>query len=330
MAAVAAVASGVTMEPRWYGSASGANGFHQVGLTSLMWRDSTGHRQSIGIELAMNSLTAAIAAIVASQLTMRRRNFGLRRSRVENLHALQKMQRRAVMESADSDTKAVQRWVDDFVIGHGFCPWAKPASEEGRIRIVSSDSCTEAGVLADLSAEAVQLAEGDTEPVPGQANTTLLVCAQMDSWRDFHAFNKFYVSQLANGYAMAELDLFIVSFHPNYGSLGPELRKGQTIELGDNNAPVRGTLVDLNAGFGAQGQRLARVEIQGGGETYICLPPAPDPVGTIASRAPRPTLHLLRVSDLDQASDPDLQHRNRQRAKELGAQGAEALLQACG
>jgi len=339
LAVPAAVACGAGMKPRLYGVASGVNGFHQIltsapltthGTTSRMWRDSTGHRETICIESAMTSLTAVTAAIVASQTTVRRRNSGLQCRSVENLHALQKVQRRAVMESADSDTQAVQRWVDDFVIGHGFCPWAKPASEEGRIRIVSSDSCSEGGVLADLSAEALRLANTDAEPVPGQANTTLLVCAQVDGWQGFHAFNKFYVSQLAHGYAMADLELFIVAFHPNFGSLGPDLREGQTIELGENNAPVRGTLVDLNAGFSEQGQRLARVEIQGGGETYICLPPVPDPLGTIASRAPRPTLHLLRVRDLDEASDPGLHHRNRQRAKELGAQGAEALLRACG
>lgn len=295
-----------------------------------MLRGSTGQQEPMCMVWAINSLTAITAAVAAGQVAARRRAFVLRRRGMGNLRTFQKLQRHAVMEAANSDTKAVQRWVDNFVIGHGFCPWAKPASEEGRIRIVSSDSSTEAGILADISAEAAQLANADTEPVQGQANTTLLVCAQVDGWQDFQKFNKFCVSHLANGYAMAEQELFIVAFHPNFGSRGREPKEGDTIELGDNNTPVRATLVDLNAGFGEQGQRLARVKIQGGGETYICLPPAPDPLGSIASRAPRPTLHLLRVCDLDQANDPDLQHRNRQRARELGAQGAEALLQACG
>jgi len=326
------------MEQQRYGCATRMTDFRRVftgvaphgayGVTSQMWRDSAVHRASTCIENAIKRLTAAT---VAGRLAMRsRESLSRRKGSAKIIHRLPRLQRHAVMEAADPDNTAVQRWVSNFVIGHGFCPWAKPASAEGRIRIVSSDSSTEAGVMADLSAEAARLAKADVEPIPGQANTTLLVCAQVNEWQDFHAFNKFYVSQLANGYAMAELDLFVVAFHPKFGSLGPEPSEGETIELGDSSAPVRGTVVDLNAGFGEQGQRLARVQISGGGETYICLPPAPDPLSTMASRAPRPTLHLLRVCDLDQADDPDLQSRNRQRAKELGAQAAEAILQACG
>ena len=51
--------------------------------------------------------------------------------------------------------------------------------------------------------------------------TTLLVCPHVKGWSSFDAFQQFYQTELMNGYLYAEQDLYMVSFHPEYGQGGP-------------------------------------------------------------------------------------------------------------
>lgn len=242
---------------------------------------------------------------------------------------------RAVVEG-DAHSDAVRRWVDQFVIGLGFCPWAKPADEAGRIRVVTSTCTSESAVLSDLNSEALRvsgaLPPACGETADGKPTTTLLVCPHVCGWDDFAPFHQFYVNQLANGYLLASHDLYVVPFHPRFGEHGPAVIVGDVIELGGGpaGASVRATVVDAMAGFGEMGQQLAKVEVDGGGEHFISLPAEGDPLANITSRAPRPTLHLLRIDDLERADDPNLRERNQQRTRALGIAGAEALLRRCG
>ncbi|OLQ00729.1 hypothetical protein AK812_SmicGene16579 [Symbiodinium microadriaticum] len=64
--------------------------------------------------------------------------------------------RRARLREGD-DCSAVQRWVDSMIIGLRLCPYAQPAKEAGRLRVVSSDGKTGLAVLDDIVAEASSL-----------------------------------------------------------------------------------------------------------------------------------------------------------------------------
>lgn len=252
----------------------------------------------------------------------------------------------AVMEDDDEHALAVRQWVNKFIIGLNFCPWAGPAGEAGGLRIVSSTATSAEGVLADLLAEALRLpaadvcvAEGAAEETPLRAATTLLVCPRVEAWRNFEAFNSFYVEELRNGYALAEQNLYIVPFHPRHGEVGPELRDGDRIELGEgpDGVAVFALVLDAAAGYGDQGQPLALVRDDEGDEFHVALPPRPGGEGgaggaaeAAASRAPRPTLHLLRVADLDRAEDDGVRARNRRRAEAMGPEKLEELLESCG
>mmetsp|Transcript_122496 Transcript_122496/g.346394 ORF Transcript_122496/g.346394 Transcript_122496/m.346394 type:complete len:343 (+) Transcript_122496:26-1054(+) len=258
---------------------------------------------------------------------------------------------------SDAHALAMRRWVDEFVIGLGFCPWAKPADEAGRIRIVTSSSTSPSGVMADLALQAERLPRAEADGKCGQNNggtdntssaqdfaatlphgvatTTILVCPYAEELMDFGTFQAFYDQELKGGYVFADKDLYIAPFHPRFGDLGPEIATGDRIDLGTgpDGKPACGTVVDAEAGFGEAGQRLAKVRMDGAGEEcFICLPPRPDtdPVASLASRAPRPALHLLRIGDLDRAEDAGLLDRNRRRARELGEEGVSELLQRCG
>lgn len=243
----------------------------------------------------------------------------------------------AIVED-DVHSLAVRRWVGGFVVNEGLCPWAGPADSAGRLRVVTSSASSSKGAFADLVAEAQRLPDGGVEELPpGVATTTLLACPYVDSWRDFAIFHAFYVGPLADGYVFADQDLYVVPFHPSYGVF-PDvtITRGDRIELGRNpdDSVVVGEVLDAHAGFGEAGQPLARVRVSGTGqECLICLPgpPEQDEPTNLVSRAPRPTLHLLRTWDLQRAEDPGLRARNRLRLQELGGAAAvEALIRQCG
>lgn len=244
------------------------------------------------------------------------------------------MCRRAVVER-DEHTAAVQRWLEKVVMGLNICPFARPAGEAGHIRVVTSGASVGRGVLEDLVAEALRLPPQSDEAPIGRATTTVLCCPYVREWQDFRSFQQFYDQELRGGYLLAEQELFIVSFHPKYGDFGPPLQDGDQIEVGEDAAgkPVRATVLDAAAGYGAQGQALAKVKLEDGTETYIQLP-ASDATENCISRAPRPAFHLLRLGDLERAEDPagskGIKERNRRTVAKLGAAAVEDLVRSCG
>lgn len=261
----------------------------------------------------------------------------------------------------DGHAKAVTRWLDEFVIGLGFCPWAQTASRKRGIRVVSSSATSEEGVLTDLRIEAGRLSKELNPPVD-TPTTTLLVCPHVASWQSFNSFQDFFVDTLDNGDALAEeFGLKLVSFHPDYVkdpfySIG--LEEGDEIEIPTSDTPV--TVIDGDAGVDKEGKEIFKVRLQNGSEqiiTYSALieflqendgdvtnkleeEEVEEEEGLhyyfFAQRAPRPTLHLLRLCDRDGAlagNGPDLEELamdNYSRAFELGNHGMEEMLQRCG
>ncbi|CAK0799815.1 unnamed protein product [Prorocentrum cordatum] len=169
-----------------------------------------------------------------------------------------------------ASTRAVRRWVDEFVVGHNFCPWAGPALAVGGVRVVASDARSAEGVLVDLRAEAEALPPGGSAPCEGQAVTTLLACPHVAEWGSPSAFQAFYDTVLASGYVFASLELYIPAPGGDAGAR-PQLAAGDRLQLGEgpSGVPVLATVLDPSAGFGEGGQRLARVQVDGRGETFI-------------------------------------------------------------
>ncbi|CAK9115638.1 Uncharacterized protein SCF082_LOCUS53513 [Durusdinium trenchii] len=218
----------------------------------------------------------------------------------------------------DEHAKAVQQWVQDVVIGYNFCPYAQPAAAQGHLRVVTSTSEVPEGVLEDLSAEAVK----DLED--GQPATTLLVCPHVKAWKSFEAFQEFYQNELSNGYYFAEQDIYMVSFHPEYGQ-GAGLQLGDLIQLGEQRATIR----DTCAGYSASGLPLAMVELETGEESFIELPPPIDAIERLVSRGPRVAIHLLRNRDLEEANDADIHRRNGRTIQEVGSAAILDAIRRC-
>lgn len=255
----------------------------------------------------------------------------------------------AAIVEGDGHACAVQTWVDEFVIGLGFCPWAGPAASSGHVRVVTTTASSEEGVLADLAAEARGLPAGQ-EIEHGTPTTTLLVCPYVEDWLDYSEFNRFYEHELSGGYAFAELSLYVVPFHPAFveGPAKPAvtLSEGEVLDMGEaepGGAMLRAAVVEPLCGYGESGQPLAKVRFLPdaaagieGEERIIVLPSLPagsaeSTVAHAASRAPRPTLHLLRVPDLDRADDDgSLRVSNRRQADAIGPKGLRELLRRCG
>lgn len=242
---------------------------------------------------------------------------------------------RRVVQLADEHSVAVKRWVDKVIMGLNLCPFARPAGEAGRIRIVTSSSSTPEGVLEDLALEASMLPRGTKpEELPhGQATTALVCCPFVQQWSDFDSFNMFYENALEEGYAFGEQELFVVAFHPAFGETSlQDLKDGDMIDLGteDDGSPIRGRVLEAHAGFTDEGQQLAKVQVGDGEECFIRVPAVISEAERMVSKAPRPAFHLLRVSDLDRAEDAGLRERNRQTVTQIGPQQMEEMIKSCG
>jgi len=225
---------------------------------------------------------------------------------------------RAVAENGP-DAHAVRQWLDTIVIGLGLCPWAAPAADAGQVRIVTSTAKDELGVLADLRAEALRLPVG--QPRADAATTTLLACPRVAAWRSAAAFQAFYQERLANGYALAARGIYVVPFHPCHGGHV----EGEAVELADAGA-ARASIPD-----GGGGRELLVGSPPAAGPSAAAAAEAAAEASALASRAPRPVLHLLRTIDLERAcEDPGLRERNRRTAEALGVEGAARLLLRCG
>lgn len=268
----------------------------------------------------------------------------------------QATRRWAVVE--DEHCQAVGAWLRNFVIAKDFCPWAKPAKKKDHIRIVSSTARASEAVLGDLldEAEALPLvASGET----GETTTTLLVCPYVEEWKAFGPFRDFYEEDLEGGSTFLEdFDMKIVAFHPEYLKYGFSVAAGDRIAVANfDGTSSSATVLDEEGGVHPEdGEELLDVRFDNGEEFLIRYSsiitklamkdgqelPANDATGDAAnllSRAPRPTLHLLRMEDLEAASlaakaktGPDIQQvleANAERAAAIGLDGMSEVLRDC-
>ncbi|OLQ11993.1 hypothetical protein AK812_SmicGene4142 [Symbiodinium microadriaticum] len=231
---------------------------------------------------------------------------------------------------------AVRAWLDEFVIGRGFCPWARPAEKRRNIRIVESTGKDPDEVIFDLLAEAEALPEG-----PGfDGGATLL-------------------GKLGSGF-LEEFDMKVIAFHPKYLRYGFSVEEGDRVAIANADGTSSSALVlDEEGGVHPDdGEELLDVRFDDGQEFLVRYSSiitklavdddgeeraADDSSGDAAnllSRAPRPTFHLLRMEDLEGAGDADRSGTgpkikdvladNARRASDLGLSGMDELLESCG
>ena len=223
------------------------------------------------------------------------------------------VKRSAVVVGKNQHSVPVRKWLDDVVIGLGFCPWASPADEADGIRVATSKSTTSREVFEDL----VQEAKGLWDSARGgqsTAKTTLLVCPNVKAWnRDFRYFHAFYTWHLDSGFALAEsLGIKVVPFHPNFAFLsqGPETGD-QIIVPGPDGQDASATVLEKNVGKDEAGEFCMAVRFSNGEKGLIRHASImaqssekssdDDICRNFTSRAPRPVLHLLRLPDLMKA-----------------------------
>jgi len=209
--------------------------------------------------------------------------------------------------------------------------------------VVTSTATTEKGVLEDLFAEARQLPSGSSQtPLVGQVTTTVLVCPFVPAWADFGDFDDFFVDELDGGEALASrFDVTVVAFHPRYALHSPLLEEGDRVAVPcADGTEVYGTVVariaQSDGDSDDENEQLVRVSLDDGEERTVTFPAQDESCdwANMASRSPRPCLHLLRKADLDRVRADDqavLERRDNCEhcMRQLGAEGVESLLLAC-
>jgi len=149
-----------------------------------------------------------------------------------------------------------------------------------------------------------------------------------------------------------EFGLKVVAFHPKYALYGLGVEAGDRVAVAgeEDEEVLYGTVLDEEAGLHPDdAEELLEVRFDGGEEFLVRYSSILEVVGgdgdcgdtaNLVSRAPRPTFHLLRLEDLEQAGHrgrlglgPDVGavlERNERRAAELGSRGMDELLSRCG
>ena len=123
---------------------------------------------------------------------------------------------------------AMKRWVEDVVVGHQLCPFARDVLN--RLRIKISHSTTIEGILQDAQDELERLVNTDPDVLP----TSILAVPQgLDVFNDYLDV----LDLLETGLAHAGLDgqIQIASFHPRYVFDGADLDDPAN---GTNRSPV--------------------------------------------------------------------------------------------
>lgn len=109
----------------------------------------------------------------------------------------------------DPVIESVETWLREVVIGHDFCPFAKPALKRQQIRFSVSNAVTEDALLVDLLAAMEHLhIEKDVE-------TTVLIVPHL--FADFSVFNQFL--DVVDGLLIDsgfEGVFQVATFHPDY------------------------------------------------------------------------------------------------------------------
>jgi hypothetical protein len=121
--------------------------------------------------------------------------------------------RRRAVQLNDKATRITRRWVEQVVVGHNLCPFARRELEAGSVRYVVCEERGIADVLSALSAEFTRLNE---DPA---IETTLLILP--NALADFLAFNEL-IGDCEELLTAMQLDGIyqIASFHPNYQFAG--------------------------------------------------------------------------------------------------------------
>ncbi len=102
-----------------------------------------------------------------------------------------------------------QCWLDQFIIAHNICPFAKKERDKGSIRFIVDDSSDISQALEQLIIECERLDKND------EIETTLLIFSQVaDKFDDYLDFldiaNRLLIAQGYEGVYQ------IASFHPDY------------------------------------------------------------------------------------------------------------------
>lgn len=122
-----------------------------------------------------------------------------------------------------------RRWISEFVIGLGLCPFARQVFEAGRIRYAVSDAHDETALLHDLTGE-LQLLQASAST---EIETTLLI--HPHALGDFLAYNDFLgvVDQLLKELRLCGT-IQVASFHPHYRFAGTQ---ADAVENYTNRSP---------------------------------------------------------------------------------------------
>lgn len=109
----------------------------------------------------------------------------------------------------ESPEDAVRRWVRDFVVALGLCPFAAPVLD--RLRVVSTDAVDLPTLAAAFADELERLVETDADALPTTVLVTPKMLADFDDYLD--ALGLLEASIAHSG---LEGVVQLASFHPDY------------------------------------------------------------------------------------------------------------------
>lgn len=124
---------------------------------------------------------------------------------------------------------AVERWLQECVVGLGLCPFAVKPNRDGSIRIVVSQSRTNGGLLEELCSEIVRLQGTQLQTLE---TTLLIVKGQLEDFADYNDFLG-DVEQYLDEYGYSD-EFQVASFHPNYQFAGSKPNDAENLS---NRAP---------------------------------------------------------------------------------------------
>ena len=240
----------------------------------------------------------------------------------------------------------VQEWTVRIPIGLGLCPWAGQSHSQGRLRYVTYEGCTPSDVAQLIVSEAERLVDAHAPPL----SSALIVCPHVGAWSDFQVFYDWVdgFNEELNGESIHD-NLTFVSFHPKFlrwRGLPADIKVGSVVQscwgVGGRKSIETAPATIVEAGnkvFGMQKVKVRFHDIleERRPEQYVPIdwfdhsvgsvrPPLPD---NAMHRAPHPTIHLIRNSDMASLclrTVSRVKRKNRQLVMKLGWQGVDRHL----